>query len=96
MERLMRERGDLKCFHEPFMYDYYVARSKRVMPYFKAEKGRPVTYCQVRDVLMETAEKSPVFVKDMSYYVIPHIMVLRWRSTPTDYAIFTMLPSIPS
>jgi len=70
----MRERGDLDCFHEPFMYDYYVARQKRVMPFFKAEKGRPVTYRQVRDVLIEAAEKSPVFVKDMSYYVIPHML----------------------
>jgi len=26
MERVMRERGDLDCAHEPFMYDYYVHR----------------------------------------------------------------------
>ena len=70
----MRERGDLCCFHEPFMYDYYVARNKRAMPHFKAEPGRPVSYQQVRDALMQSAEKSPVFVKDMSYYVIPHIL----------------------
>jgi len=74
MERLMRERGDLNCFHEPFLYDYYVARKKRVMPHFNAEPGRPVSYDQVRDTLMAAAEQKPVFVKDMSYYVIPHIL----------------------
>ncbi|MDH3659971.1 MAG: hypothetical protein OEU92_08075 [Alphaproteobacteria bacterium] len=26
IERIMRERGDCRCFHEPFLYDYYVAR----------------------------------------------------------------------
>ena len=70
----MRERGDLSCFHEPFMYDYYVARKKRVMPHFEAEQGRPVSYRQVCDSLLEAAESHPVFVKDMSYYVIPHLL----------------------
>ncbi|MEZ5772185.1 MAG: hypothetical protein R3D61_11380 [Defluviimonas denitrificans] len=29
IERIMRERGDLDCLHEPFMYDYYVHRQVR-------------------------------------------------------------------
>ncbi len=74
MERIMRERGDLKCFHEPFMYDYYINRKVRVMPHFKPETGRPVTFAQVRDMLLEHAQSGVVFFKDMSYYVMPHLL----------------------
>ncbi|WP_302479333.1 hypothetical protein [Ruegeria arenilitoris] len=73
-ERIMRERGDLTCFHEPFMYDYYINRKVRDMPHFQAEEGHPVTYENVRDMLLESAESASVFIKDMSYYVMPHIM----------------------
>ena len=74
MERIMRERGDLQCFHEPFMYDYYVNRDNRMMPHFDIEEDHPVTYQDVRDMLLEKATKGPVFFKDMSYYVFPHIL----------------------
>lgn len=74
MERVMRERGDLTCFHEPFMYDYYVHRKVREMPHFEAEPDRPLSYEAVRDMLMEEARTRPVFIKDMSYYVMPRIM----------------------
>ena len=74
MERVMRERGDLDCGHEPFMYDYYVARKVRQIPHFEAEKGRPLTYEDVRDSLLARAEAGPVFVKDMAYYVMPRIL----------------------
>ncbi len=73
-ERVMRERGDLTCFHEPFMYDYYIGRQVRIMPHFEAEKDRPVTYATIRDMLLKQAEKGPVFIKDMSYYVWPRIL----------------------
>ncbi len=74
MERVTRERGDLQCFHEPFMYDYYIHRKVRQMPHFDAEKGRPVSYAAVRDFLLERAGAGPVFIKDMSYYVFPRIL----------------------
>ena len=32
IERIMRERGDLDCLHEPFMYYYYVGLGKRELP----------------------------------------------------------------
>ncbi len=73
-ERIMRERGDLTCFHEPFMYDYYINRKVRTMPYFKPKAGHPVEYRDVRDMLVEQADYSPVFFKDMSYYVMPHLL----------------------
>lgn len=74
MERVMRERGDLDCAHEPFMYDYYVHRQVRSMPHFEIQAGHPVSYEAIRDSLLARAEKRPVFIKDMSYYVFPRIL----------------------
>jgi hypothetical protein len=44
------------------------------MPHFEADPGHPVAYPDIRDMLLERAEKRPVFFKDMSYYVMPHIL----------------------
>jgi len=74
MERVMRERGDLDCAHEPFMYDYYVHRAVRRMPHFEVLPDHPVSYAQIRDSLIARARQGPVFFKDMSYYVMPHIL----------------------
>ncbi|MRX49380.1 hypothetical protein GI374_02745 [Paracoccus sp. S-4012] len=73
-ERLMRERGDLDCLHEPFMYDYYVHRARREMPHFEAQDDHPTRYEDIRDMLLARAEAGPVFFKDMSYYVMPQIL----------------------
>jgi hypothetical protein len=73
IERIMRERGDLNCAHEPFMYDYYVNRSN-AMPHFDVDPDHPQTYADIRDMLIERAQAGPVFFKDMSYYVVPHIL----------------------
>ena len=73
LERVMRERGDLDCAHEPFMYDYYVHRAIRQMPHFDIRPDHPVSYQAIRDHLIARAQKAPVFFKDMSYYVMPHI-----------------------
>jgi hypothetical protein len=72
-ERIMRARGDLECLHEPFMYDYYINRSTRQMPHFDALDDHPRSYDAIRDMILEKAERRPVFFKDMSYYVVPHI-----------------------
>ena len=73
MERVMRARGDLDCAHEPFMYDYYVARRVRAMPHFEVEPDHPTSYRGIRDMLLARAERQAVFFKDMSYYVVPQI-----------------------
>lgn len=73
-ERTMRARGDLFCLHEPFMYDYYVNRSKREMPHFDAADDHPRTYEAIRDMILAKAKIGPVFFKDMSYYVMPHML----------------------
>lgn len=72
-ERIMRERGDLDCAHEPFMYDYYVHRAVRQMPHFKQEPDHPTAYADIRDMLLRRAEAGPVFFKDMAYYVTPYL-----------------------
>lgn len=72
-ERIMRERGDLQCFHEPFLYDYYLHRRRGDFPHFQPEPGRPTDYESIRDGLLEAARHAPVFFKDMSYYVLPRI-----------------------
>lgn len=74
MERVMRERGDLWCAHEPFMYDYYVNRRAGVMPHFDVQPDHPVTYGDIRDMLLARAENGPVFFKDMAYYVAPQVL----------------------
>jgi hypothetical protein len=66
-ERIMRARGDLECLHEPFMYDYYINRSTRQLPNFDAIEDHPRSYDAIRDMILEKAERGPVFFKDMSY-----------------------------
>lgn len=70
----MRERGDLDCLHEPFMYYYYIERQVRAMPYFDVDASQPVNYQDIAQALYDRAQNSPVFFKDMSYYVIPEIL----------------------
>ena len=73
-ERIMRARGDLDCLHEPFMYDYYINRSTKEMPHFNAMDEHPRSYDAIRDMILGKAERGPVFFKDMSYYVMPHVL----------------------
>lgn len=69
MERLMRERGDMTVLHEPFMYDYYVARSVRSFPHWEPDPELPQSYDEIRAQVLAEAEKGPVFFKDMAFYV---------------------------
>ena len=73
VERIMRERGDLECFHEPFMYDYYVHRRQAYMPHFDVDPSQPIKYQHIKEMLLDKAQFSPVFIKDMSYYMIPQL-----------------------
>lgn len=73
-ERIMRARGDLTCFHEPFMYDYYVNRKAAEMPHFNVDKTHPVSYEEIRDSILLKAQSNDVFIKDMSYYVVDQII----------------------
>ena len=74
IERIMRERGDFDCLHEPFLHYYYSQRSDRALPHFEAASEHPSSYAGTRDMILERAQKAPVFAKDMSYYVMPEIL----------------------
>ncbi len=74
IERIMRERGDLDCLHEPFLRYYYLHRSSKPLPLFDSEQDHPVDYAGIRDLILRRAEDSALFIKDMSYYVIPEIL----------------------
>ena len=39
IERIMRERGDLECLHEPFLHYYYLHRSSKPLPHFDSEQA---------------------------------------------------------
>jgi hypothetical protein len=73
-ERVMRERGDLHAFHEPFMYHYYLSKIGRPYAGFTPDPDHPKTYADIRAMLLTQAEKTPVFQKDMAYYVLPEIL----------------------
>lgn len=72
-ERIMRERGDLTCIHEPFLYNYYVHRAVRDLPHFEIDPQKPVAFHEAVDDLMAHAARGPVFFKDMSFYVVPDL-----------------------
>ena len=74
-ERIMRSRGDLDCLHEPFMYDYYINRSTQRDAAFRCHgRASRRAMTAIRAMILAKAEKGPVFFKDMSYYVMPHIL----------------------
>ncbi len=70
----MRAREDVSCFHEPFMYYYYKQLGIRTMPHFDAEDDHPREYEAIWAMLQKQALKSPVFVKDMSYYIYQKVL----------------------
>ena len=74
IERVMRERGDLECLHEPFLHYYYLQKTSKQLAHFEVEQDHPVSYEETRDSILKLAESSAVFAKDMSYYVMPEIL----------------------
>ena len=69
-EWMMRQRGDMNCFHEPFGEWWYKgddAPWPRIQPDSPRIKG--LTFEQVLDTLLEAAEQGPVFSKDFPHYV---------------------------
>jgi hypothetical protein len=68
-ERIMRERGDLKVLHEPFMYHHYLTSTDRLFPDFTPDPSHPATYADIRKMIGDAAQAGSVFFKDMAYYV---------------------------
>lgn len=74
IERVMRERGDFECLHEPFLHYYYIERTGKQLPHFDSEQRHPTSYADTRDWLLDQAATKAVFAKDMSYYVMPELL----------------------
>jgi len=69
----MRERGDLHCFHEPFIHYYYVHLGVKKLSHFDADTNQSTEFDDIVNNLKQHALSEPVFFKDMSYYVVPKI-----------------------
>lgn len=68
-EWMMRQRGDLACFHEPFGMAWYQGPEARAPRPAPADRQRPeATFEKIWHDILEAAEKRPVFVKDMPHH----------------------------
>ena len=68
-EWMMRQRGDLACFHEPFGMAWYQGPEARAPRPAPLEKQRPeATFEKIWQDIQQAAEKHPVFVKDMPHH----------------------------
>ncbi len=69
-EWMMRVRGDMTCFHEPFGEAWYQGEDAR-WPRIKPDTPRTLglTFDSVWQELKSAAEKGPTFSKDFPHYV---------------------------
>ncbi len=69
-EWMMRTRGDMTCFHEPFGEAWYQGEEAR-WPRIKPDSPRTpgLTFEAVWRTLLEAAEAGPVFSKDFPHYI---------------------------
>ncbi len=68
-EWMMRMRGDLACFHEPFGEAWYQGPEARAPRPAPPDRQKPaVTFSSVWQRILDTAMKSPVFSKDMPHH----------------------------
>jgi hypothetical protein len=68
-ERMMRARGDFECLHEPFVAYYYYGEDRVNDNYNEGIEPDPSHHWSaIRDGILEAAESSPVFFKDMAYH----------------------------
>ncbi len=94
----MLERGDMITLHEPFMYLYYVHDAKKELLHFERDPEHPTSYEDIKGAILDAADRKPVFVKDMYYYVADYVQgdhnfVRRVKNT---FLIRTSEKSIPS
>ena len=69
-EWMMRMRGDLTCFHEPFGEAWYQGEDAR-WPRIQADSERiaGLTFDSVWQTLRDAASQGPVFSKDFPHYI---------------------------
>lgn len=73
-ERVMSNRGDMSCHHEPYNHAYYYGFDRRNNRYFIADpalsESPELTIDSVHRRLIADARKGPVFVKDFAYSIM--------------------------
>ena len=73
-ERVMSNRGDMTCFHEPYNEAFYYGYDRRNNRYFIADPEIPespqLTIKSVHEKLARLVSNEPVFIKDFAYSVI--------------------------
>ena len=68
-ERMMRQRGDHHCVHEPFGEVWYSVGNDDLPPSEHVQSRPDLTYESVWQSLLAEARRGPVFVKDFPLYV---------------------------
>ncbi len=68
-EWMMRQRGDLNCFHEPFGMAWYQGPEARAPRPTPMEQQRPeATFDKIWNDILAAADERPVFVKEMPHH----------------------------
>jgi LPS sulfotransferase NodH len=68
-EWMMRQRGDMTCFHEPFGKAWYQGPQARAPRKAPIDKQQPeATFDHVWQQILDAAQERPVFVKDMPHH----------------------------
>lgn len=68
-ERMMRQRGDFECLHEPFGEAWYFGDEWRCPPQRHIENRPGVTYRSTHEEILALAGVRPVFLKDFGHYI---------------------------
>lgn len=71
-ERMMRERGDFSVHDEPFGLSFYYSEERyNTTRYPDIEPNSQYNFSSILEKLKQEKEKQAVFLKDMSYQVMP-------------------------
>jgi len=72
-EWAMENRGDMKCFHEPYNEAYYLGQDRRNDRYFAADPNLStktgLSFKTVHANLLQQAASEQVFIKDFAYSI---------------------------
>lgn len=73
-EWAMENRGDMRCFHEPYNEAFYHGEDRRIDRYFQADPDLRTTpglsIASVHQELLSLRERESVFIKDFAYSVM--------------------------
>jgi len=69
-ELVMRQRGDFRCFHEPFNEAFYYGEDRRSQRDAHVPSTSGVSFDSVWAGIDDAAMRGPVFVKDFAYSIL--------------------------